>query len=697
MSLEEKIVSVLRNEKRGFVSFDVLLKKIGLSKEKSEILRNILSEFLQSGKVIEKNKKFALTRNLGLHPAKVVSLHKSFGFAQLENGEEVFIPGREMMGSLPNDLVLVKLRHLKNSREAVVYKIIAESDGIFSGDVVFERGKAYFSCDQKIKILFELLLKKGIRVSDGDKVAVKILRRGSKHFDYKAVVTEVFGSGEIADVCAKAIITQSGAPNKFEESVLNEAKQVSVNEIHPKEILSRLDLRKENIFTIDSADSKDLDDAISIKKTKSGYVLGVHIADVSFFVKHGGELDKEARLRGTSIYYADQVIPMLPKELSNGICSLNEGEDRLTFSVIMNLDKTGKLCDFEIKKSVINSRVKGVYSEINEIIDGSAKKDILLKYKHVSKEIKLMCELADILFKRRTDRGYLDIVSLESKIKLNSERKAVEILPRSSGKSERIIEEFMLLANEAVATFAQNNNLPFIYRIHEYPDAEKVHLTSVVLKELGIDTHSIEKKATNFRMCTILNEVRDTKFHTLVNNLVLRSLAKAKYSERNLGHYGLALENYAHFTSPIRRYPDLVIHRILTSAITGMGEKKLHTRYDNFVKSAAVSSSACEARAVKIERDCEDCYKAEFMSMHIGEIFEGEITSVVSHGIYVTLPSTVEGMVSIDNLENGEYYVKENVKVLNLNTKKSYCIGDKVKVKVISANVSKGNVDFIFV
>jgi ribonuclease R len=198
-------------------------------------------------------------------------------------------------------------------------------------------------------------------------------------------------------------------------------------------------------------------------------------------------------------------------------------------------------------------------------------------------------------------------------------------------------------------------------------------------------------------MCTILNEVRDTKFHTLVNNLVLRSLAKAKYSEKNLGHYGLALENYAHFTSPIRRYPDLVIHRILTSAITGMGEKKLHTRYDSFVKSAAVSSSACEGRAVKIERDCEDCYKAEFMSMHIGEVFEGEITSVVSHGIYVTLPSTVEGMVSIDNLENGEYYVKENVKVLNLNTKKSYCIGDKVKVKVISANVSKGNVDFIFV
>ena len=698
MSLEEKIFLVLKNEKRQGISFDALLKKVGLSKEKADILKRILLEHLSSGKIVEKNSKFILARNLGLFPATIVSLHTNFGFCALENGDEIFVPGRDMMGSMPGDLVLIKINHLKNkSREAVVKEIINKSDVVLSGDVVFKNSVPFFAPDGKIKIPFEIVQKKGVFVREGDKVLVKILRRGRRHFDYKAVIIQVFGKANKADVCANAIIAQSGAPTHFSSEVLNEAKAVSECEIHPKEISSRLDLRKETIFTIDSHDTKDIDDAISIRKTKNGYVLGVHIADVSFFVKENSFLDKEALLRGTSIYYASEVIPMLPKELSNGICSLNEGEDRLSFSVIMNLDNGGNLVSYELKKSVINSRIKGVYKEINSILNGTAEREIKAKYKCVLKEIKLMKELSDILSKKREQRGSLDIYSVESKILLDENQNVLSISKRESGESEKIIEEFMLLANETVATFAIKNNLPFIYRVHELPDSEKIHSLSLALRTLGIDSKNIQNGVSNQKLAEILESAKGTKYHTLINNLVLRSLAKAKYSDKNLGHFGLVLNNYAHFTSPIRRYPDLAIHRILSSVISGMGEKKVHTRYDSFVKSAAVSSSVCEARAVKIERDCEDSYKAEYMSNKISEKFEGEISSVTSHGIYVSLENTIEGMVSIDDLPAGEYYISENVKVTNLTTKKTYCVGDKVKVLVTGANVSKGTIDFKFI
>ena len=697
MTLEDKIFSVLKSEGKKGISREMLMKKVGLSREKAQVLDKVVLPLLESGKVISKNGRFVLTRALHLFPATIVSLHKSFGFARLENGEEIFVPGRAMLGALPDDLVLLKVRHSisGDSREGEVVHIIKPCDVRVSGEVIFERGKLLLLCDGKIKMPFEIAFKKGVYVREGDKILAKISRRSNRHFDYKAIVLEVFGDADDADACCKAILAESGAPTEFSDKVLAEAIEVSENEIHPKEILARLDLRKEAIFTIDSADSKDLDDAISVEKVRSGWRLGVHIADVSFYVKAGGELDREALKRGTSIYYADKVIPMLPRELSNGICSLNPNEDRLTFSIIMDLDKEGNLVSYDIKKSVINSRVKGVYSEVNAILDGSADKETLKKYNGLVTKIKLMKELCDVLIKKREKRNSLDIVSFESKIIINEKREVVDIKPRISGVSERIIEEFMLLANEAAATFAMKHSLPFIYRVHEYPDSEKMFNLCTVLRELGIDTNKVEKKPTPERMNVILKSTKGTKHETLVNNLLLRSLAKAKYSDTNLGHYGLVLENYAHFTSPIRRYPDLAIHRILTSAISGMGEKKIKSRYGDFVKSASLGSSNTELRAVKIERDCEDCYKAQFMESHIGEDFEGEISSVSAHGFYVMLKNTVEGMVHLEDLPEGRYDVRENIKVTNLLTGKSYHVGDKVKVSLAGVDISRGKVNFI--
>ncbi len=699
MTFEDKIISVLKSEGKKGISKEMLMKKVGLSREKTDILNKVLLPMIESGHVIERRGKLVSTRTLHLFPATVVSLHKSFGFARLENDEEVFIPGHAMLGALPNDLVLLKVRHSQSggSREGEVIEIVRHADVQVSGEVVFEHGKLVLVCDGKIKIPFDISFKKGIHVREGDKIFASILRRGHRHFDYKAIPIEVFGDAQDADACAKAILVESTAPLEFSDEVIEEAKAVSTSEIHPKEILSRLDLRDEAIFTIDSADSKDLDDAISIEKTRTGWKLGVHIADVSFYVKAGGALDLEALERGTSIYYADKVIPMLPKELSNGICSLNPNEDRLCFSIMMDLDKQGNLVSYDIKKSVIRSRVKGVYSEVNDILDGSADKEILKKYHGLITKIKLMRDFCNILIKKREARNSLELESFESKIIFNEKREVVAIKPRTSGVSERMIEEFMLLANEAAATFAMKNALPFVYRVHEYPDREKVFNLVEILRELGIETNKIEKKSTPERMNEILKSTKGTKHETLVNNLLLRSLAKAKYSDINLGHYGLVLENYAHFTSPIRRYPDLVIHRILTSAITGMGEKKMKSRYGEFVKSASSSSTKAEIRATKIERDCEDCYKAQFMSGKIGEEFDGEISSVTVHGIYVMLQDTVEGKVRIEDFPEGRYDVRENLRVTNTLNGKSYCVGDKVRVAVVGADVSRGNVDFVFV
>ncbi|MEG0381341.1 MAG: VacB/RNase II family 3'-5' exoribonuclease, partial [Kurthia sp.] len=395
--------------------------------------------------------------------------------------------------------------------------------------------------------------------------------------------------------------------------------------------------------------------AISIKKLGNYYELSVHIADVSHYVKPNSPIEEEAFNRGTSIYFADRVVPMLPRELSNGICSLNPNEDRLAFSCIMTVDKDGKLVDFDFKKSIINSKVKGVYSEINQILDHTESDEIKAKYKPLYDNIFLMKELANILTRNKKARGAPEIETSESKIVLDENSVAIDIIPRTRGESEVIIEEFMLMANEAAASAARLKDIPFVYRVHEPPSEQKVDTLHNVLSALGIDCGDVKLNLPASVLAKLINKSRGLPIYPLVNNIVLRSMSKAKYYEEPIGHYGLALENYAQFTSPIRRYPDLTIHRVLSEVVKGTPLPKVRKMYEAEVVKSARRSTETELNAMKLERDCDDCYKAEYMKSHIGEEYDGIISSLAPHGLYVELAKTVEGLLKVENLPEGEY------------------------------------------
>ena len=528
----------------------------------------------------------------------------------------------------------------------------------------------------------------------GDKVLAEIVSRGKRHAEHKVRITSVFGSSELAQSCAQSILCIHGAPEEFSADSLKEARRIAEGGVQEYNFNNREDLRDLPIFTIDSAESKDLDDAVSVSRTDKGYLLGVHIADVSHYVRGNSELDKEAMRRGTSIYYADKVIPMLPKELSNGICSLNPDEDRLTLSAFTELSPEGEIISYRFCKSVIRSRVKGIYKEINAILDGTADSGITEKYACVAEELPLMNELADVLINKKKHRHAPELETVESKLIIDEDGICRDVQPRERGKSERMIEEFMLTANECAAKLAKDKNVPFVYRVHEAPPEEKTAALCEMLRKAGVEyPHFQEFKPAH--AAEILNNVRDTEKFEAVNMMVLRSMAKAKYSEEPLGHFGLVLDDYAHFTSPIRRYPDLAIHRIITDILAGYDEKWLNKRYSGFAAKASETSTNAELRAVAIERECEDCYKAEYMKQHIGETFTAKISGVTEFGFYAELPDTVEGLVHIRTLPEGEYDYTEPVALTEKFSGVSYKLGDTVQVTCASVNVSEGTIDFV--
>ena len=455
------------------------------------------------------------------------------------------------------------------------------------------------------------------------------------------------------------------------------------------------DLRGLPIFTIDSAETKDIDDAISLMKTQNGgYELGVHIADVSHYVRPDTALDKEAYERATSIYYADKVIPMLPTQLSNGICSLNEGEERLAFSCLMQLDESGNIHSYQFVKSVIRSRVKGVYKEINALLDGSNDPALVTKYKDVMAQLPAMTELYEKRLALRKARGAMDIESDEAKLVMDEEGRCVDIVKRTRGVSECMIEEFMLLANQCAANAGRTHHVPFVYRIHEAPDAERMEKLSNTLKACGLNVHFAGEVPTQLELSAILDETRGQPIQIPVHTGILRSMQKARYSPEPKGHYGLVLADYAHFTSPIRRYPDLAIHRILTDMLVGKPEQELIKDYTGFATHASEQSSRQEVSAVRIERDVEDLYKAEYMHNHLGEVYTGTVAGVTPRGIFVALENTVEGFVPAAQLCKGEATVVEGVSILDPLTGKRWMLGDPVKVQVAGANVALGRIDF---
>ncbi len=692
-SYRNKILTFLLKSGKKPLPLKELAAKCRSSKGNSKNFNDAMNELIISGEIYERRRGFVRTEVLGYFKAKILRLNRTFGFMEkCDTQEEIFVPGKFLCGAMPGDIVLANyIESRSGSPEGEVIDILQPAEANLSGIIIEDAGTQFFLPDSMSKTPVRIIPGDTV-YKTGDKVLAQIAFRGRRHAEHKAKIIFSFGSALRASSCSEAIIAESGVVPQFPENVLHEAKKLAAAGVWADDYKDRLDLRDQIIFTIDSAESKDLDDAVSIERTADGYTLGVHIADVSHYVRGNSPLDKEALERGTSIYYADKVIPMLPKELSNGICSLNPDEDRLTFSAIMNLTKDGIMKDYRFEKSVIRSRVKGVYSEINSLLDNTADDTIREKYSGLEDTIKLMDELADILIANRKRRGAPEIETTESKLVIENDI-CQGVKPRTRGKSEMIIEEFMLTANEAAARLAREKDMPFVYRVHESPSPEKISDLKDGLRRLNVEIPSFSE-AKPVHLAQILENAKDKPVYPVVNMMTLRSMAKAKYEPEPKGHFGLALEDYAHFTSPIRRYPDLAIHRILSDIVKGADKEWLDKRYSGFVQRASQRSTETEIRAMNIERDCEDCYKAEYMQQHLGEVFEGIISSVTEFGFYVELPDSIEGLVHVNSLPEGNYIYDGYYSLADEYSSTAFTVGNRVRVIAAGANVNSGKIDF---
>ncbi len=696
-----RILNVMEQAGKKSVSDKALYGKVKGRKITLNDYKRAVSWLLEKGDIAETKQGYILCKAHGMFAGEVARINKTFGFVRRQDGVEIFIPGKFLLGAMPGDTVICRLIPGRGeSPEGEVVSIAKEGFSEFTGIVEKDGNRMCVRPDSFCRDLIEIT-GRDIEVKEGDKVLAVITKRGERHADHRCRVNALFGSSDRAYSSALAVLYMNDIETEFPLAVQDEARHISGMKITDRDIYSRLDLRDEIIFTIDGADTKDIDDAISVERNGDGYKLGVHIADVSHYVKTGSELDKDAFLRGTSIYYADKVIPMLPKELSNGICSLNPNEDRLAFSCLMEMDGEGKITKYKFSKTVIRSRVKGVYSEVNKILahkdDLSAlDEDIARKYEGLTDTIFLMQELAEILTANKLKRGAPQIDTPECKLTINENNVCTDVARRERGAAELIIEEFMLSANECAAKTARESNIPFVYRVHEDPAPEKVTELIEVTDRLNIP-HPHFSSVKPVHLAEILNSVKDTDLSPVINNMVLRSMAKAKYSDEPLGHFGLVLKDYAHFTSPIRRYPDLAIHRILTDLCYEKASPAvIAKKYGKFANAASAQSSECELTAMRVERECEDCYIAEYMSSHVGEEFEGMICGITDYGMYVELPNTIEGLVKMETLPDGVYEFDGHFSVTR-DGKTVFSVGQRVKVRCVKTDVSGGNIDFIIV
>lgn len=692
--MEETILATMRSEEIHDWSARQLLKKTGVLDKLA---------FYDALRSLKDRRMILLDRehNAKLIPvgedveATLVSLSKNFGFARPDNGgDDIFIHGSALQGALVGDRIIVgDIRKDDRGPSGRVRRIVEHKPAQTTGTVSITDEGIEFIPDNAIRYNLRMRERDLNGAKNGDKVMASLEQDYRGDWAY-ASVKKVFGSGRTARVCADAIVEQYGIPHVFPQEVLDEAERVGNEPISDEEYAKRLDLRGEPIFTIDSKDAKDLDDAISVKRTDFGYTLGVHIADVSHYVKEGSAIDEEAINRGTSVYFADRVIPMLPEVLSNGACSLNAGTDKLAFSALIELDKEGHITKYDFKKTIINSKVRGVYSEVNEILDGTASEEILNKYAPVMESLMSAKELADILKANSAARGTMELDSGESKFILDENGICIDIMPRVSGEAEQLIEQMMVTANIAAAKFSLDHKLPFLYRVHGTPDPKRVEELVTLLQLVGVPCKEIVKPNPETQdFAAILDRVRGLPCETLVSQRLLRTMEKARYSTEETGHFGLALSDYSHYTSPIRRYPDTSIHRVLSAFVEGMPAEEVRRRYAQFCETSATESSRNEIRALIAERDAEDCYMAEYMSQHIGEHFEGTVSGVTMRGVFVRLENSVEGFVSLDAFE-GEDFVYDGL-ITQRSPKRELTIGTPLPIIVASAYVATGKVDFV--
>lgn len=662
---------------------------------------NFLDELVESGYLIlTKKGKYTSPNQMGLFVGKLVSHKKGFGFVESdeEYTQDLFIPADSLNGAMHNDRVIAEITTPATDEKRAEGRIIKVVERAIT-DVVgtFQESKNFgFVLPDNKKFNKDIFIpKKFFNGARGnDKVVCRITQWPTEDRKPEGKIIEILGQKGDRYVEIASVIREHGLPEEFPKKVLDEAEKVAI-EIPQEEIDRRLDIRDMNIFTIDGEDAKDLDDAVSIEVLDNGnYKLGVHIADVTHYVKEKSKLDKEALKRATSVYLVDKVIPMLPKTLSNGVCSLNPFEDKLTLSVFMEIDHKGEVVKHDIKETIINSKARMTYTEVSDILE---KDDEKLKktFAKVADDFFTAEKLARILMKRREKRGAIDFDFPEAKIILNNDGDVVDIVQYERRISNRIIEEFMLITNETVAEHFFWLNMPFVYRVHETPAHEKIETLNKFISTFGYvikgDLESVHPKALQ----GIIEQIHGKTEEKAISTIMLRSLKQARYSPECVGHFGLAAQYYSHFTSPIRRYPDLQIHRIIKEFLNGKISQKRQDQLAQIVDYASTQSSEREREAELAERDVKDIYKARYMEDRVGEEFVGIVSSVTSFGMFIELDNTVEGLVRLADMGDDYYIFDENTfTILGERTKKMYRIGDVVKIKVEKVNVDFKEIDF---
>ncbi|MCS7233422.1 MAG: ribonuclease R [Synergistetes bacterium] len=668
------------------------------SKANLKEIKKIIEDLEKEGKVfIDSRGRAILASKLKLLAGRIKVHPRGFAFFKTDSGEEIFIPPSALNGAMNGDKVFIKVRQeKKRGKYGEVVKVIERTKTKLIGRLQIYPAFALLIPDDPSIRDPVLIPKKNLLegAQDGDKAIVEIVSfpMGSQGIIGK--VTKVLGKVGETETEVLSILLSYDIPLEFPEEVEEESKLLK-EKIPQEEIRKRLDLRDKIIVTIDGEDARDFDDAISIEIGDDGnYILGVHIADVGYYVKEGSELDKEAFKRGCSVYITDRAIPMLPFKLSNQLCSLVEGEDRLTFSVIIKIDRYGEVINYDIRKSIIKSKARLTYEGVNAFFDGKE----IEPYKSLKKELYLMKELALILRNKRISRGALDFNFKETKVILAENGKVKDILSYERGIGEKIIEEFMIVANECIAEFAFYRSLPFIYRIHENPDPEKIRELSDILKLFGYSL-KIKGEIKPKHLQNLLKEIKDKPEEKIISTLLLRSLARARYDVENLGHFGLASRCYTHFTSPIRRYPDLAIHRVLAEFLEeGYISPQREKRLSAWLIEAAINSTRRELIADEVEEEEKKFRKCLYMKERLGEIFEGIISGVIPQGIFVELDNGVEGFVPLELMPKDRYIVsEENFMVIGAKAKRVYRIGDKVKVQVIKSDPLTRKIDFLLI
>ena len=690
--MKDKIIEFLEIDSKAKTIIEIN-DYIGLkTSEELENLQKEVVELVKEGIVHEtKKSKFILMKDCkSLRTGRIEVTKNGYAFLIQEGAEDIFINRDNLNGAITDDVVLVDLFTRNEKIEGKVLRILERGLTKVIGEIIYKNDIPTLVLDDK-KLNIEIKLENHFsNLVDGHKVLVELVKQ-LKENKFLGVIIKIIGHKNDPDIDILTIAYKHGIELEFSEETKEELKNIP-EIVREKDKLGRIDLTNEMIFTIDGDDTKDIDDAIGVKKIDNGYELGVHIADVSYYVKPNTSLYKEAYQRGTSSYLADKVLPMLPHELSNGICSLNPEVERLAISCVMKIDNTGKIYEYDIFPSVIKSRKQMTYKNVNKII---IEGNIPSGYEEYSENILLMNELAKILRKRKVDKGYIEFDIPEAKIIQDENGKCIDIIKREQLDGEKLIEDFMIAANETVATHIYNMSLPFIYRIHGTPKTEKIEDFINMLKLLNIKVNTKGIDSSSKSMQNILKQLKDYRESSILSSMLLRSMQKAIYSTDNIGHFGLALKNYTHFTSPIRRFPDTTVHQLLR---TYLFNKQIDNQtidfYQKYLIEVAEYTSEREQAAVDAEREVVDMKMAEYMESHIGEEYKGIITTVTNFGFFVQLPNLVEGLVHISTL-NGYYnYVPDLLSLVSDNKKKSYRIGDEISVKVINANKDMRMIDF---